>query len=61
MANEEIHENRLGSAAASIDGIATSLLEREGLDDLVTHLRAIRDPALEMGREPDRTDPTAQP
>jgi hypothetical protein len=64
MAVEEPHEYRLGSAAASVVGIATSLLEREGLDeDLVTRLRAIRDLALEMAREAERggTQPPAAP
>jgi hypothetical protein len=55
MADMEPHEYPLGSAAASIVGIATGLLEREDLDeDLVTRLRAIRDLALELAREAGR-------
>jgi CubicO group peptidase (beta-lactamase class C family) len=62
MSDLEAHQFRLGSAAGSIVGIATGLLEREGLDEEVkTHLRAIRDLALEMAREGDRTDPTRRP
>jgi hypothetical protein len=55
MADMEPDEYPLGSAAASIVGIATGLLEREDLDeDLVTRLRAIRDLALELAREAGR-------
>jgi hypothetical protein len=55
MADVEPDEYPLGSAAASIVGIATGLLEREDLDeDLVTRLRAIRDLALELAREAGR-------
>ena len=55
MADMETHGYPLGSAAASIVGIADSLLEREDLDeDLVTRLRAIRDLALELAREAGR-------
>jgi hypothetical protein len=55
MADVEPPEYPLGSAAASIVGIATGLLEREDLDeDLVTRLRAIRDLALELAREAGR-------
>ncbi len=48
----EPHQYRLGSRAASIVGMAEGLLSREGPDDdVVTHLRAIRDLALEIVRE----------
>jgi hypothetical protein len=58
MADMETHGYPLGSAAASIVGIADSLLEREDLDeDLVTRLRAIRDLALELAREAGRGEP----
>ena len=55
MTDMETHGYPLNSAAASIVGIADSLLEREDLDeDLVTRLRAIRDLALELAREAGR-------
>lgn len=55
MADAETPGYPLGSAAASIVGIATGLLEREDLDeDLVTRLRAIRDLALELAHEAGR-------
>ncbi len=55
MADVETHGCPLGSAAASIVGIATGLLEREDLDeDVVMRLRAIRDLALELAREAGR-------
>ena len=58
MADVETHGYPLGSAAASIVGIADGLLEREDLDeDLVTRLRAIRDLALELAREAGRGEP----
>ena len=62
MADVETPGYPLGSAAASIVGIATGLLEREDLDeDLVTRLRAIRDIALELAREKqDEENPTRQ-
>jgi hypothetical protein len=51
----EAHAYRLGSVPASIVGIADRLLGRDDLDEeLVTHLRAIRDLALEMLREAER-------
>lgn len=62
MADVETHGYPLGSAAASIVGIATGLLEREDLDeDVVMRLRAIRDLALELAREAGRGgNPTRQ-
>ena len=48
----EAHEYRLGSPAASILGIADRLLERPDLDeDLVLHIRAMRELALEIVRD----------
>jgi hypothetical protein len=58
MAEVEAHEYRLGSPASSIVGIAEGLLQRDDLnDELVTRLRAIRDLALEMVLEAERTGP----
>jgi hypothetical protein len=51
----EPHEYPLGSPLASIVGIADMLLRRENLDpDVVTHVKAIRDLALDMVREAER-------
>lgn len=51
----EAHEYRLGSSAASIVGMTQQLLDRDDLDaDVVTHLRAIRDLALELVREAEQ-------
>ena len=62
MEDVEAHDYRLGSAPASIVGIADSLLRRGDLDeDVVTHLRAIRDLALELARQVEREEPTRQP
>jgi hypothetical protein len=59
VADVEPHAYRLGSPAASIVGMAQRLLERSDLDEeLVTHLRAIRDLALEIVRaEPQTREP----
>jgi hypothetical protein len=52
VAEVEPHGYRLGSPAASIVGMTQQLLDRGGFDEEVaTHLRAIRDLALELVRE----------
>jgi phosphate uptake regulator len=52
MGDVDAHEYRLGSHAASIVGMTQRLLERDDLpDEVVTHLRAIRELALEMLRD----------
>ena len=58
MADVEAHEYRVGSPASSIVGIAEGLMQRDDLnDELVTHLRAIRDLALEIVVEAERSVP----
>jgi hypothetical protein len=52
VAEVEPHGYRLGSPAASIVGMTQQLLDRGGFDEEVaTHLRAIRDLALELAHE----------
>ena len=56
VAAAEPHEYPLGSPLASIVGIADLLLRKENLDpDVTTHVTAIRDLALDMLRETERT------
>jgi hypothetical protein len=62
VAEPEAHQYRLGSPLASIAGIAEATLERNDLDeDLVTRLRAIRDPALDALAKAERDDPGSAP
>jgi hypothetical protein len=55
MEDVDAHEYRLGTPAASIVGMTQRLLERDDLpDEVVTHLRAIRELALEMVRDAEK-------
>ena len=55
MEDVDAHEYRLGTPAASIVGMTQRLLEREDLpEEVVTHLRAIRELALEIVREAEK-------
>jgi hypothetical protein len=61
VAEVEPHEYPLGSPLASIVGIADMLLRKENLDpDVVTHVTAMRDLALDMLRDAERVAGAAE-
>jgi hypothetical protein len=56
MGDVQAQEYRLGSRAASIVGMTQQLLDRGGLDEeAATRLRAIRELALELAQESERS------
>lgn len=57
MPEVEPHQYRLGSPLASIAGLSEAMLRRDDLDeDLLTHLRAIRELALDALENVERND-----